>query len=153
MDVAVLERVGEAGAATEVAVEAPATGGAVLPADHPRVAAAKVGVVLLNLGTPEGTSYWPMRRYLSEFLSDRRVIDYPPWLWQPLLQLVILSKRPRTSGHAYATIWNRELDESPLKTVTRRRRPSWPSAWRRATRARASSSTGRCATASPRPRR
>ena len=119
MDVAVLERVGETGAATEVAAQAPATGGAVLPADHPRVAAAKVGVVLLNLGTPEGTSYWPMRRYLSEFLSDRRVIDYPPWLWQPLLQLVILSKRPRTSGHAYATIWNRELNESPLKTVTR----------------------------------
>jgi protoporphyrin/coproporphyrin ferrochelatase len=90
-----------------------------LPADHPPVVEGKVGVLLLNLGTPEGTSYWPMRRYLSEFLSDRRVIDYPPWLWQPLLQLVILSRRPRTSGHAYEQIWNKELDESPLKTVTR----------------------------------
>jgi ferrochelatase len=90
-----------------------------LPDGHPRVEAARIGVVLLNLGTPEGTSYWPMRRYLSEFLSDRRVIDYPRWLWQPLLQLVILSKRPLTSGHAYASIWNTDLDESPLKTITR----------------------------------
>ena len=90
-----------------------------LPADHPPVAAETIGVVLLNLGTPDGTSYWPMRRYLSEFLSDRRVIDYSPWLWQPLLQLVILSRRPFSSGQGYATIWNRERDESPLKTVTR----------------------------------
>src|SRR5213082_1664841 len=90
-----------------------------LPDGHPRVEAARIGVVLLNLGTPEGTSYWPVRRYLSEFLSDRRVIDYPRWLWQPLLQLVILSKRPLTSGHAYASIWNTDLDESPLKTITR----------------------------------
>ena len=90
-----------------------------LPGGHPRVEPPRIGVVLLNLGTPEGTGYWPMRRYLNEFLSDRRVIDYPRWLWQPLLQLVILSKRPRTSGHAYATIWNDELGESPLKTITR----------------------------------
>jgi ferrochelatase len=90
-----------------------------LPADHPPVPAERIGVLLLNLGTPDGTSYWPVRRYLNEFLSDRRVIDYPRWLWQPLLQLVILSKRPFTSGHAYATIWNTDLDESPLKTVTR----------------------------------
>lgn len=89
------------------------------PDEHPAVPAERVGVVLINLGTPEATDYWSMRRYLSEFLSDRRVIDYSPWLWQPLLQLVILSRRPFTSGHAYAAIWNRELDESPLKTVTR----------------------------------
>ena len=93
--------------------------GGPLPDGHPPVEAARTGVVLLNLGTPEGTSYWPVRRYLSEFLSDRRVIDYPRWLWQPLLQLVILSKRPLTSGHAYASIWNTDLDESPLKTITR----------------------------------
>lgn len=91
----------------------------VLPADHPPVAVGKIGVVLLNLGTPDGTDYWSMRRYLGEFLSDRRVIDYSPWVWQPLLQTVILGKRPFTSGHAYKQIWNTELDESPLKTVTR----------------------------------
>ena len=89
------------------------------PDEHPAVPAERIGVVLINLGTPEATDYRSMRRYLSEFLSDRRVIDYSPWLWQPLLQLVILTRRPFTSGHAYATIWNRELDESPLKTVTR----------------------------------
>jgi len=60
-----------------------------------------------------------MRRYLNEFLSDRRVIDYAPWKWQPLLQLVILSKRPFTSGAAYKSIWNHEKGESPLMTITR----------------------------------
>ena len=60
-----------------------------------------------------------MRRYLSEFLSDRRVIDYSPWLWQPLLQLVILSTRPSRSGAAYKSIWNNEENESPLMTITR----------------------------------
>ncbi|TVQ55962.1 MAG: ferrochelatase [Rhodobacteraceae bacterium] len=89
------------------------------PADHPPIAAAKVGVALVNLGTPDGTDYWSMRRYLNEFLSDKRVIDYPAWLWQPLLQLVILSKRPFSSGEAYRGIWNEERDESPLLTITR----------------------------------
>ena len=60
-----------------------------------------------------------MRRYLGEFLSDRRVIDYSPWLWQPLLQLIILTKRPFSSGAAYRTIWNKEADESPLMTITK----------------------------------
>ena len=90
-----------------------------LPADHPEVRPNRIGVVLMNLGTPDATDYWSMRRYLSEFLSDKRVIDYPSWLWQPLLQLVILSKRPASKGRDYETIWNKELDESPLKTVTR----------------------------------
>jgi len=97
----------------------PSTGERVLPADHPPLKPRKIGVVLLNLGTPDGTDYWSMRRYLNEFLSDRRVIDYSPWFWQPLLQLVILTKRPFSSGHAYETIWNKELDESPLRTITR----------------------------------
>lgn len=79
----------------------------------------RIGVVLLNLGTPDGTDYWSMRRYLSEFLSDKRVIDYPSWRWQPILQLIILTRRPFSSGHAYRSIWNNELNESPLKTVTR----------------------------------
>lgn len=87
--------------------------------DHPPIPLAKIGVVLANLGTPDATDYWSMRRYLNEFLSDRRVIDYSPWLWQPLLQLVILTKRPFSSGAAYRGIWNNEADESPLLTTTR----------------------------------
>ncbi len=89
------------------------------PADHPGVAAGRTGVLLANLGTPDHYGYWPMRRYLNEFLSDRRVVDYPRWKWQPLLQLVILSKRPFTSGAAYRSIWNEERNESPLLTITR----------------------------------
>ena len=89
------------------------------PADHPNAPRGRVGLVLLNLGTPDATDYWSMRRYLNEFLSDRRVIDYPRLLWQPLLQLVILSKRPFSSGEAYRSIWNDERDECPLRTVTR----------------------------------
>ncbi len=89
------------------------------PTDHPKVPRAKTGVLLANLGTPDHYSYWPMRRYLNEFLSDRRVIDYSPWKWQPLLQLIILSKRPFTSGEAYKSIWNEDKGESPLMTITR----------------------------------
>ncbi len=89
------------------------------PADHPKVEPARVGILIANLGTPDATDYWSMRRYLNEFLSDRRVIDYSPWIWQPLLQLVILSKRPFSSGAAYKSIWNEEADESPLMTITR----------------------------------
>ena len=87
--------------------------------DHPKVPNQRIGVLLANLGTPDNTDYWSMRRYLNEFLSDRRVIDYSPWLWQPLLQLVILTKRPFTSGEAYKSIWNNEANESPLLTITK----------------------------------
>lgn len=89
------------------------------PEKHPAIPAPKTGVLLLNLGTPEGTDYWSMRRYLSEFLSDPRVIDLNPILWQPILQGIILTIRPSKSGHAYAQIWNKEKNESPLKTITR----------------------------------
>ena len=89
------------------------------PSDHPKVPRPKVGVLLANLGTPDGYDYWSMRRYLSEFLSDRRVIDYSPWKWQPLLQTVILSKRPFASGAAYKSIWNEAENESPLATITK----------------------------------
>ena len=91
----------------------------VLPPGHPPFKVGKVGVLLINLGTPEGTSYWPMRRYLKEFLSDRRVIEVNPVLWWVLLNGIILSTRPKKSGHAYEQIWNREKNESPLKTITR----------------------------------
>ena len=90
-----------------------------LPTAHPALPPDRVGVILANLGTPDATDYRSMRRYLSEFLSDRRVIDYSPWLWQPLLQLVILSRRPQRSGAAYRGIWNTERNESPLLTTTR----------------------------------
>lgn len=88
-------------------------------ADHPSVPRARIGVLLANLGTPDGHDYWSMRRYLSEFLSDKRVIDYPSWKWQPLLQTVILAKRPFTSGANYRLIWNNEANESPLMTITK----------------------------------
>ena len=79
-----------------------------LPQGHPAVAAGKVGVLLVNLGTPEGTDYWPMRRYLAEFLSDRRVIEWPRALWYPILYGIVLNTRPQKSGAAYRTIWNNE---------------------------------------------
>ena len=90
-----------------------------LPAGHPRVEAGRIGVLLLNLGTPDATGYWPMRRYLKQFLSDPRVIELPRWKWWPILNLIILSVRPGRRGRDYAKIWNKELDEGPLKTITR----------------------------------
>ena len=93
--------------------------GVIRPADHPTLPPRSVGVLLVNLGTPDGTDYWSMRRYLKEFLSDRRVIETSRWLWWPLLNLVILSTRPQRKGRDYAAIWNNERDESPLKTISR----------------------------------
>jgi ferrochelatase len=90
-----------------------------LPADHPKVKAGRIGVLLLNLGTPDGTDYWSMRRYLSQFLSDKRVIDWPAALWQPILQGMILTTRPGRKGKDYASIWNTERNEGPLLTITR----------------------------------
>jgi ferrochelatase len=89
------------------------------PAGHPIVRVGKVGVLLVNLGTPDGTDYWSIRRYLSEFLSDRRVIELSPWLWQPILQGVLLTLRPQKTGRAYQVVWCKERNESPLKTITR----------------------------------
>ena len=88
------------------------------PADHPAVRSGRIGVLIVNLGTPEATDYWSMRRYLAEFLSDRRVIETPRPLWLPILQLILL-RRPSVRGRDYASIWNEERDESPLKTITR----------------------------------
>ena len=90
-----------------------------LPREHPPIKAPRIGVLLLNLGTPDATDYWSMRRYLGEFLSDRRIIELSPWIWQPILQGIILTLRPKKSGRAYAEIWNREKNESPLLTITR----------------------------------
>jgi ferrochelatase len=82
-------------------------------------AVGRVGVLLVNLGTPEGTSFAPMWRYLREFLSDPRVIELPRLVWYPILYGLVLTTRPQKSGRNYARIWNRERDESPLKTITR----------------------------------
>ena len=78
----------------------------------------RIGALIVNLGTPEGTDYWSIRRYLGEFLSDRRVIETPRALWAPILQVILL-RRPRVKGRDYEAIWNRERNESPLKTITR----------------------------------
>jgi ferrochelatase len=90
-----------------------------LPAGHVPVKTGKIGVLLMNLGTPDATDYWSMRRYLKEFLSDRRVIETSRAIWWPILNLIILQTRPQKKGKDYATIWNKELDESFLKTITR----------------------------------
>ncbi len=90
-----------------------------LPPGHPPVKPKKVGVLLVNLGTPDGTDYKPMRRYLKEFLSDKRVIEWPRAAWFPILYGIVLNTRPKKSGHAYEQIWNKERNESPLRTFTR----------------------------------
>ncbi|MCP5073189.1 MAG: ferrochelatase [Rhodobacteraceae bacterium] len=79
----------------------------------------KTGILLINLGTPEATDFKSMRRYLKEFLSDKRVIEASGPVWWLVLNGIILTRRPKKSGHAYDKIWNRERDESPLKTITR----------------------------------
>jgi ferrochelatase len=95
------------------------TSAAFRPADHPPVASGRIGVLIVNLGTPDATDYWSMRRYLSEFLSDRRVIEENRVKWWLILNLIILSVRPRRKGRDYDKIWNKERDESPLRTITR----------------------------------
>ena len=81
----------------------------------------RVGVLLINLGTPDGTTYWPMRRYLAEFLSDKRVIEWSRLYWYPILYGIVLTRRPSRSGANYDRIWNREKNESPLRTSQPRR--------------------------------
>lgn len=78
----------------------------------------KIGVLLSNLGTPDGTDYWSVRRYLSEFLSDRRVVEMSRFIWLPVLHSLVLTTRPSRKGKDYQTIWNHERNESPLKTIT-----------------------------------
>src|SRR5215475_794232 len=87
-------------------------------ADQP-AAGGRIGVLVVNLGTPDATDYWSMRRYLKEYLSDRRVIEENPDKWWLILNLIILSVRPRRKGRDYDKIWNRARNESPLMTITR----------------------------------
>ena len=86
---------------------------------HPEVRFGKAGVLLVNLGTPDSTSWWDVRKYLKEFLSDRRVIEINPFIWKMILNLFILTFRPSKSAHAYKKIWLKERNESPLLFFTR----------------------------------
>ena len=89
-----------------------------IPADHPPIPARKVGVLLTNLGTPDGPDAKSVKRYLGEFLSDRRVVEIPAIAWQPILRGIILNTRPKKSAHAYGLVWSEE--GSPLAAITRR---------------------------------
>ena len=86
---------------------------------HPEVKYGKTGVLIINLGTPDSTSWWDIRKYLKEFLSDRRVIEVNPIIWQIILNLFILTFRPSKTAHAYKQIWLKETNESPLLFYTR----------------------------------
>ena len=87
--------------------------------DHPEVRFGKTGILIINLGTPDSTSWWDIRKYLKEFLSDKRVIEVNPLLWQIILNLFILTFRPSKTAHAYKKIWLHETNESPLRFFTR----------------------------------
>ena len=87
--------------------------------NHPDIKFGKTGVLLINLGTPDSTSWWDIRKYLKEFLSDKRVIEVNPILWQIILNLFILTFRPSKTAHAYKKIWRKETNESPLLYFTR----------------------------------
>ena len=89
------------------------------PVDHPQIPRPHIGVLLINLGTPDAPESKAVRRYLAEFLSDRRVIEIPPIAWQPILRGIILRTRPRKSAHAYRQVWTEH--GSPLAAITRRK--------------------------------
>jgi len=93
-----------------------------LSVDHPKVSFGKTGVLLINLGTPDSTSWWDIRKYLKEFLSDKRVIEVNPILWKIVLNLIILTFRPSKTAHAYKQIWMKDINESPLRYYTKRQK-------------------------------
>jgi ferrochelatase len=97
------------------------------PADHPPIPAPKVGVLLVNLGTPDAPEPGSVRRYLREFLSDPRVIEIPQLVWQPILRGVILRTRPRKSAHAYRQVWTDA--GSPLAAITARQAAALAGSW------------------------
>jgi len=87
--------------------------------DHPKINFGKTGVLLVNLGTPDSTSWWDIRKYLKEFLSDRRVIEVNPIIWKIILNFFILTFRPSKTAHAYKQIWFEQTNESPLRYYTK----------------------------------
>lgn len=88
-----------------------------LPTAHPAIPEPRIGVLLINLGTPDAPDAGAVKRYLGEFLSDRRVVEISPVLWQPILRGIILNTRPKKSAHAYGMVWRE--DGSPLAAITR----------------------------------
>ena len=86
------------------------------PAEHPPVATGGIGVLLVNLGTPDAPTPGAVKRYLKQFLSDRRVVEIPALLWQPILRGIILNTRPKKSSHAYQQVWTDH--GSPLAAIT-----------------------------------
>src|SRR3954470_24857995 len=88
------------------------------PADHPALPAPQIGVLLINLGTPNSPEPGSVRLYLKEFLSDPRVVEIPQLVWQPILRGIILTTRPKKSAHAYRQVWTEE--GSPLAAITAR---------------------------------
>ena len=86
--------------------------------DHPKINYGKTGILLVNLGTPDSTKWWDIRKYLKEFLSDRRVIETNPFIWQIILNLIILNLRPAKTAKAYKEIWMKEENMSPLRYYT-----------------------------------
>ena len=87
--------------------------------NHPQVKFGKTGVLIINLGTPDSTKWWDIRKYLKEFLSDKRVIEINPVLWRIILNLIILNFRPHKTAHAYKQIWMNDINESPLRYYTK----------------------------------
>ena len=87
--------------------------------NHPDIKFGKTGILIVNLGTPDSTSWWDIRKYLKEFLSDRRVIEVNPFIWQVVLNLIILNTRPSKTAHAYKKIWMKKTNESPLRYYTK----------------------------------
>ncbi len=86
--------------------------------NHPKINFGKTGILLINLGTPDSTKWLDIRKYLKEFLSDKRVIEVNPWIWQIILNLFILNLRPSKTAKAYKEIWMKEEDMSPLRYFT-----------------------------------
>ena len=85
---------------------------------HPEVKYGKTGILLINLGTPDSTGWWDIRKYLKEFLSDRRVIEVNPFIWKIILNLFILTFRPSKTAKAYKEIWMKDKNMSPLRHYT-----------------------------------
>ena len=86
--------------------------------NHPKIKFGKTGVLLINLGTPDSTNWFDIRKYLKEFLSDRRVIEVNPIIWQIILNIFILTFRLSKTAKAYKEIWMKDLNKSPLRFYT-----------------------------------
>ncbi|WP_431468977.1 ferrochelatase [Sphingosinithalassobacter sp. LHW66-3] len=97
------------------------------PQDHPAIPPRRIGVLLINLGTPDAPDAPAVRRYLGEFLSDPRVVEIPPLVWQPILRGIILRTRPKQSAHAYSQVWQEE--GSPLAAVTKAQAAALQGSW------------------------